>query len=134
MSRDMSPTAPSTAAGEPPPPASPAAAAFATFASTAIAPAELQRLTSLQAETYRAMREANEELSGFNRHAAEQHAALASRLSGHVATLNSVRNRLLSVFQRTRALRRRLLEARPELQAAADTADAACEREREQPR
>ena len=65
---------------------------------------------------------------------AEQHAALASRLSGHVATLNSVRNRLLSVFQRTRALRRRLLEARPELQAAADTADAACEREREQPR
>ena len=76
----------------------------------------------------------NEELAAYNKYSAEQHARLAGHFARHVGTLQSVQARLLTVFRRVRALRSRLLEAHPELAAAAREHDAAREAEIERAR
>ena len=63
---------------------------------------------------------ANEQLDDFNHHAAAQHAALSGRFSQHVHILNTVQADLMAVFQRIRAVKQKLLQEHPELQAAAE--------------
>ena len=53
-------------------------------------------------------------MSAFNRESSQAHAALSSRLSRHAKALTTLRSELMDVFTRAVALRKKILERRPE--------------------
>ena len=53
-------------------------------------------------------------MSAFNRESSQAHAALSSRLSRHAKAITTLRSELMDVFTRAVALRKKILERRPE--------------------